>query len=115
MNGLIKTIFTQPPKDTCSFKIHLLGYDSPTSAQMFPYLMYIFVNGAKMLFGSDITPQTMSIEQFDLLKKYMLSLGYKVQHRYEHCGDGNVIIHIWFEPVGCFYTNCKGNSLVKKK
>jgi hypothetical protein len=72
---------------------------------MFPYLMGIFINGAIALFGEDVTPQNMTLEQFALLKKYMLSLGHKVMHRYE---EGNtVVIHIWFEPIQIL-TDCKG-------
>lgn len=77
---------------------------------MFPYLMGIFINGAIALFGEDVTPQNMTLEQFALLKRYMLSLGHKVMHRYEDNereDEKNVVIHIWFEPIQIL-TDCKG-------
>lgn len=112
VSELVRTVFSQPPSDACTFKLYLVNAAKPSvdrdvyNVQMFPYLMDIFISGAMALFGPSVTPQNMTTEQFELLKKYMLSLGHKVMHRYEH--NENVLIHIWFEPVEMLI-GCRGN------
>lgn len=113
VTDLVITVFTKPPRDACTFKLNLLNAASATSdrdmynIQMFPYLMDIFINGAIALFGQTVTPQNMTQEQFELTKKYMLSLGQQVMHRYEQTEDDKILVHIWFEPINKL-TDCRG-------
>lgn len=117
VSELVKTIFTKPPQETCTFKLHLVHANAATdkdiyNVHMFPYLMDIFMNGAMILFGQTITPQNMTNEQFELLKKYMLSLSHKVMHRYDNSDNDMVLVHIWFEHIDVL-VDCKGNTLYK--
>lgn len=76
---------------------------------MFPFLMEILVTGAKKLFGHDVTPQSISPNQFETLKAYMLSLGYKVKHNFVNQNQA-VVVNIWFEPYNN-KRNCHGNMV----
>lgn len=120
VSDLVEMIFTHPPRDACTLNVQLVSSVNPATdrdmynVQMFPYLMDIFINGAVILFGQTVTPQNMTDDQFELLKKYMLSLGHKVMHRYEECADGKVLVHIWFEPMinkktSGMLIGCRGN------
>jgi hypothetical protein len=116
VSDLVKTIFTKAPRDPCTFKLHLVNTPIFTAdknkynVQMFPYLMDIFINGAITLYGQAITPNNMTNDQFTILKRYMLSLGQKVMNRYDTDKNGNMTIHIWFEPIK-IATDCRGNLL----
>lgn len=112
---LVDDIFTKPPRDMCFYKVNLRGLStsdkSEYNVRMFPYLMDIFISGARVLFGESITPQVMTTDQFELLKKYMMSIGQKVMHRYDNNPDGTVLINIWFEPINVAI-DCRGRTMV---
>lgn len=101
---IVDFIFAKSPSLPGSYNLILPSKGIPNTdeynASIFPYLMGILITGAKKLFGEDITPATMSEEQFDLLKKYILSIGFQVKHEYTYLNDSNIpnIINIWFEP-----------------
>jgi hypothetical protein len=116
VSDLVSKVFTKPPMDACTFKLHLVNMttvvnDKKTyNVQMFPYLMDIFINGAITLYGGGVTPQNMTNDQFTILKKYMLSLGHKVMNRYDQNSNGTTVVHIWFEPIN-MTIDCRGNVL----
>lgn len=101
---LVETIFSQSPKPPCTFNIALSEEEYNTT--MFQLLMGLLISGAKRLYGESITPNDISEQQFDELKRYMESVGYRVKHNYKTIGedDPNIpdnqkprIINIWFE------------------
>jgi len=114
VQDIVNTVFVQPPREPCTYS--LMVKDSPFNdarVAMFPFLMEILTAGAKKLFGNDITPQTMTSQQFDKLKSYMLSLGYQVKHNFSYHND-STLINIWFEPYVCT-RDCHGNKVLLNK
>jgi hypothetical protein len=107
---LVNFIFSKPPEKAWTYPLIIPENFHPDKRVCeFPYLMSILVNGAKKLFGDDITPQTMTLKQFETLKKYMLSMGYKVHHKYTNSEDGEpFLIHIWFEESPKPTIKCNG-------
>lgn len=111
VQDIVNTVFVHPPREPCSY--NLMVTDSQINdarVAMFPFLMEILTTGAKKLFGDDITPQTISTQQFDKLKTYMLSLGYQVKHNFSYKSDAT-LINIWFEPY-VYNRNCNGNVVL---
>lgn len=115
---LVETIFSEPPKPPCTFNL-ALSDDSTQSTTMFQLLMGLLICGAKRLYGESVTPNDISEEQFDELKRYMESVGYKIKHNYKTIGedDPNIpdevkprMINIWFEQF-MPYTNCQGRRI----
>lgn len=114
VQDIVNTVFVQPPREPCTYRLTLT--DSPFNdarVAMFPFLMEILTSGAKKLFGDDITPQTISNQQFDKLKLYILSLGYQVKHNFTNRNDAT-LVNIWFEPYVCS-RNCHGNIVLLNK
>lgn len=63
-------------------------------------LMSIFINGARILFGNEVTPTNISDRQFTLLNTYMQSIGYNCKYEYVKNKQGvNTNIDIWFEYI----------------
>jgi hypothetical protein len=109
---LINTVFKSAPLDVCAYKIEspLIHNDNDNhDIIMFPILMNIMISGAKILYGQDTTPQSLSVSQFNKLKQYIMSLGYQVEHSYTNI-DQLQMINIWFKKINVLY-DCKGNKI----
>jgi hypothetical protein len=109
INNLIENVFTKSPLPPCTYS---LVFEQNASA--FQTLMYILVNGAKKLYGEDITPNDISEKQFDELKMYMESLGYQIKYNYTYPDSNNLeisIINIWFEPY-IKQMDCSGRNII---
>jgi len=118
VSQIIDLLFSKPPGKPGVYKVIIPSTGRPNSdeynASIFPYLMSILIGGAKRLFGEEITPAQMSESQFDLLKKYMLSIGYQVKHEYKFIEPESTIpgiINIWFEPYSPLI-DCHGRTIV---
>lgn len=100
VHEIVEKVFTYPPRKACSYKVFLAHpHHKDIRVSMFPYLISILINGAKKLFGNDIKAENITEQQFDVLKMYMLSLGYQVKHSYTNNDDtSEMLINIWFEP-----------------
>lgn len=101
---MINTIFENSPKDISTYSIK-------STTRMFPILMEILITGAKKLYGEDITPSQLTYEQFNILQKYIMSIGYKVMYNYTENINGK-IINVWFEEIKKV-VDCKGNTFYK--
>lgn len=111
VNEIVNKIFTRPPLPPCSFMLRLsVENENTIEVNMFHFLMQILINGAKMLYGDDITPTNISDSQFKILKEYILSLGYELKHNYTYIDEEKTkphTINIWFEPYKQL-TSCNG-------
>lgn len=115
---LVNTIFTSIPKPPCTYRI-ALAQDISCQSSMFQLLMSILIAGAKKIYGETITPNDISIEQFEELKRYMESAGYEIKYNYTYLNnDPNIkdedkprIINIWFEQFVIKY-DCHGRRVV---
>lgn len=103
-NALVNLVFSSKPRDFCFFNIKL----TDSNVNMFPYLITIFINGAKKIFGDDISAESMTLEQFNIMKQYMYSLGYDTMYRYD-----DTQVHLWFEPIKVL-VDCKGHKTIRK-
>jgi hypothetical protein len=105
LDDFINKLFRENPQETCTYNINLpVKYDE----KVFKILFYIMINGARILYGNDITPNDITLEQFSILNKYMSSIGYTIEYEYVYKDDIPIIIHIWFKRIE-FVTlqNCK--------
>jgi len=108
--NLANLLFTKPPLDPCTYKVI-------SNTNMFHPLMDLLIRGAKILYGDNITPQDMTEAQFNLLKKYMLSIGYIIKYNYSSRDElANIlpqphIINIWFEPFS-IHRDCHGRLVI---
>jgi hypothetical protein len=101
---LVNTIFTSIPKPPCTYTI-AVAEEISSQVTMFQLLMNLLIAGAKKLYGETITPNDISNEQFEELKRYMESVGYEIKHNYTYLNDDpNIkdedkprVINIWFE------------------
>jgi len=104
IENVLDKIFSQPPKPPCTYNLNLSNDNRGT---MFQLLMSILIYGAKKLYGDDITPGQISLEQFNILKSYMESIGYVIKHNYTDLKRDEIlpspliespsVINIWFE------------------
>lgn len=114
IQNMAQLLFSNPPKEACTYRLVLLNPQNvPEKVHTFHTLMGMMIIGAKLLFGPDITPNTMSEDQFAILKKYIQSVGYYVKHNYqlidETSAEPKQIINIWFEPIVIGTRDCHGN------
>lgn len=77
----INMIFTSEPKEPNSLNLRL-DPDDPNNANVNIYdiLINVYLNGMVTLFGSTVNPGNINKEQYDLLNKYMASLGYHANY-----------------------------------
>jgi hypothetical protein len=102
---IVDMIFNNPPMEACSIQV-VLCEDSNSHSNLFHLLMDIMMQGAKRLFGNDISAQNITHEQFKTLKKYMRSIGYEVKNNFTTTPENIVLVNIWFEPyIGSFTCN----------
>lgn len=100
LEDIVIDIFSKPPKKPCTYNISI----SP-NITLFQLLMSILISGARHLYGESISPNDITSDQFDELKCYMESVGYKIKYNYKLLNDDpNIldehkprIINIWFE------------------
>lgn len=109
LRDLIIKLFTNPPQVKNSLRLELENYNTIDDEQeiqkMVAYknnlLMTIFINGARILFGENVSPANISERQFNLLNTYMESIGYNCKYEYVKNEQGkNTNINIWFEYIG---------------
>ena len=99
LQQLVDIVFASPPLPACTYNICLQDDGkSDHNVVVFPFLMNILVGGAKKLYGDKVNPQTISAAQFEMLKRYIRSLGYNVKHTFWH-GVGDTVVNIWFERL----------------
>lgn len=113
IEDIVEYIFSKPPEQAFTYPIVIMEKFHPDPRVCaFPYLMNILLSGAKKLFGNDITPQTISEDQFKTLQTYMLSMGYRVHYRFKHMEEDNtsspLVVDIWFEECPKPKRNCHG-------
>lgn len=108
LDTLVEMVFSRPPGDIASIPVCFV---ENTPEHTFPVLMDITTRGMAKLFGPSITIQTITENQQELLKKYILSIGYRLIHRYTYMED-TVIVNIYFLPVSV-KTDCHGIKRVK--
>jgi hypothetical protein len=110
VSNLANLLFTHPPLDPCSYKVI-------SNANIFHPLMDLLIRGARILYGEGITPQEITEAQFDVLKQYMLSIGYVIRYNYSsHDELANIlpephVINIWFEPIN-IQRDCHGRIVI---
>jgi hypothetical protein len=98
-NEIIELVFSQPPKAPCTFNVVLSDKAREENVTPFQMLWNLLINGAKRAFGENITVQDITDAQFELLKRYMNSIGYELKSNYTY-GDDNITpisVNIWFE------------------
>lgn len=118
LTELVNTIFTSTPKPPCTYKI-ALAQDIFSQATMFRLLMNVLIAGARKLYGETVTPNDISDEQFEELKRYMESAGYEIKYNYRYLNDDpNIkdedkprVINIWFEQFIIKY-DCHGRRVL---
>jgi hypothetical protein len=105
---LINIIFTNPPKPANSIIIDIKKIASDQNLTVFQSLMTILLNGAKILFGENISAENISESQHDTLQKYIKSIGYELHHEYKYNEHGiPLMVNVYFLPyIG--NDNCSG-------
>lgn len=109
LKDLILNLFTNAPRQKNTVPIDLeklLSYASNDQEKnqlihlKENILMIIFVNGARILFGENITPQNMTKQQYEVLNYYMESIGYTCKYNYPQNDDNTTkILDILFENI----------------
>ena len=101
LEDIVIKIFSEPPKDPCTYNVSILNSPNTT---LFQLLMSILISGARYLYGNTITPNDITSNQFDELKCYMESVGYKIKYNYTLLNQNDSdfedkprFINIWFE------------------
>lgn len=109
VKDLILNLFTNAPRQKNSVPIGLektISYakNNEEKNQLIQLkeniLMIIFVNGARILFGENVTPENITEKQYDVLNYYMESIGYTCKYNYIKNEDNtNKILSILFEAI----------------
>jgi hypothetical protein len=117
IENVLDKIFSEPPKAPCTYNLNLSNDNSGT---MFQLLLGVLIYGAKKIYGDDITPSQITLEQFDVLKSYIESIGYVIKHNYTDLTQNEIIsspklnapsvINIWFEQY-IPKIDCHGKTL----
>lgn len=98
---VFEVIFNEEPKEPNTYNLRLdTSNPDNESVLLDDVLINIFFTGLKILFGEECNLQNITQDQYNLIDKYMNSLGYKVIFNYEY-DDNNVPLHvkIWFENI----------------
>ena len=115
LQDIVIKIFSEPPKNPCTYNLSVLNSPNIT---LFQLLMSLLISGARHLYGESVSPNDITNDQFEELKSYMESVGYKIKHNYtllnENDSDPNTLdehnprmINIWFEEFKPII-NCHG-------
>jgi hypothetical protein len=102
---IVTTIFTNEPKDPCSYKLGLSQETLERNVNMFQVLMNILILGAKQLFGESVSPHNMTQKDIQLLQKYFNSFGYNIEYNIE-TEMSRVVV--WFADYSMPVRDCKG-------
>lgn len=108
LETFIHNLFFTEPKEPCTYTLTL---PSDYNGSMFQVLFYILMSGAQILYGKDVRPDDISQKEFNILNKYMLSIGYNIQYSYS-CSETNIpiLLNIWFKKIDKQLKNCRLNS-----
>jgi hypothetical protein len=111
--NIVNLVFADSPKLPCTYQIALSEEAYLNNVTLFQLLMNILICGAKKLYGEYITANEITKQEFDELKKYMISMGYVIKYNYTY-NDDNIAtkINIWFEPY-IHETICNGKMFLK--
>lgn len=87
-------IFTSEPKEPNTLNLRL-DPDDPNNANVNIYdiLINVYLNGMITLFGNQVNPGNINKEQYNLLNKYMASLGYYANYETKR-NEHNIPTHI---------------------
>jgi hypothetical protein len=90
----INMIFTSEPKEPNTLNLRL-DPDDPNNANVNIYdiLINVYLNGMITLFGNQVNPGNINKEQYDLLNKYMASLGYYAHYETKR-NEHNIPTHV---------------------
>lgn len=105
---LINLVFTNSPKPPNSIVIDIKRIATEQNLTVFQSLMTILLNGARILFGENISAENITKNQYNTLQKYIQSIGYDLHHEYKYDEDGiPIMVNIYFLPhIGTY--NCNG-------
>ena len=98
----IKDIFNTSPKNIHYYTDRIIDQQNLNTFTLTCLLLY----GAQKLFGNEITPNIISLEQFNILNKYMNSIGYDVQYTFLSTN-----IKILFSKIPLKKKTCNGNYI----
>lgn len=105
---LINLIFTTEPKPANSIIIDIDTLANEQHLTVFQSLMTILMNGARILFGHNVSAENITEEQHVLLKKYIQSIGYELCHEYKYDDNGiPLMVNVYFLPY-IENINCNG-------
>jgi hypothetical protein len=87
-------IFMSEPKEPNTLNLRL-DPDDPNNANVNIYdiLINVYLNGMSTLFGNQVNPGNINNEQYNLLNKYMASLGYHANYETKK-NEYNVPTHV---------------------
>jgi hypothetical protein len=96
---LTNLIFSNPPKPAGTYIVDMNELATRQGINVFQTLMTILLNGANILFGHHISADTISESQYLLLKDYIKSFGFELNHEYKFNEDGiPIMVNIYFLP-----------------
>jgi hypothetical protein len=95
INNFVNMIFSSDPVSSKSFMFEFKGSEE----QLNNILINILINGSKKVFGESTYLPNISIDQFELLNKYMQSMGYTAKREFKYQGDQIVDVRVWFEKL----------------
>lgn len=73
----INLIFTAEPKEPNTLNLRLDPNDpNNANVNIYDILINVYLNGMITLFGNQVNPGNVNKDQYDILNKYMASLGY---------------------------------------
>lgn len=92
---LVESIFTNPPKPKCSFQLEL---ETGDTHQIYNILMFIFINGSKLLFNKTIPK--LNEDEFEKINEYMASLEYIINKEMIYDESNKAVsLNIWFDKI----------------
>jgi len=96
---LINVLFSNSIKPPNSIIVDIEKIGKELNITTFQTLMTILINGAKILFGENITPDNISETQYDTLKQYIQSIGFELHHEYKYDENGiPIMVNVYFLP-----------------
>ena len=111
VKDIVELVFSKPPKPPLSYDV-TLDSNAPSGMNLFHLLMSILIEGAKKLYGEHIIPAHITKDMFNVLQKYMNSIGYTIKYINKYADDNitPISVDIWFEKY-MFPINCHGIRL----
>lgn len=90
----INMIFTSEPKEPNTLNLRLDPSDpNNANVNIYDILINVYLNGMATLFGSNVNPGNINKEQYNLLNKYMASLGYIANYETKK-NEHNIPTHV---------------------